>query len=199
MLVHAPDALRRESAGKTLITLARHLAALPPRRLEEPEDALRCTLRTLAKRWQYLDAEAKELTKMIGDLVRRVAPQLLEPFGIGVDTAAEILVVTGDNPERIKSEPAPRQTRGHRSRARRLRRDQRQEPHQPRRPPPAQRGDLPNRHRPHAIPPAHDDYVARRTAEGKTKREIIRCLRRYVIREVYHPLRPTPRTASAAS
>ncbi|MET7497992.1 DUF6233 domain-containing protein [Streptomyces sp900116325] len=36
------------------------------------------------------------------------------------------------------------------------------------------------------------DYVARRTAEGKTKREIIRCLKRYVIREVYHLIRPAP-------
>ncbi|MFD6906494.1 hypothetical protein ACE1N8_32025 [Streptomyces sp. DSM 116494] len=42
-------------------------------------------------------------------------------------------------------------------------------------------------------------YVARRTAEGKTKREIIRCLKRYVIREVYHLLQPAPRAASAAS
>lgn len=41
---------------------------------------------------------------MVNDLVHRAAPQLLEPFGIGVDTAAEILVVVGDNPERIKSE-----------------------------------------------------------------------------------------------
>jgi transposase InsO family protein len=39
------------------------------------------------------------------------------------------------------------------------------------------------------------NYVARRTAEGKTKREIIRCLKRYVIREVYHLLRPAPRRA----
>ena len=43
---------------------------------------------------------------MIGDLVQRAAPQLLEAFGTGVDTAAEILVVTGDNPERIKSDGA---------------------------------------------------------------------------------------------
>ncbi|MDX3764103.1 IS110 family transposase, partial [Streptomyces sp. AK02-04a] len=96
MLVHAPDGLRHETAGKTQIALARHLAGLRPRQLEGPEDALRHALRTLAKRWQYLDAEAKELTKMIDDLVHRAAPQLLEPFGIGVDTAAEILVVVGD-------------------------------------------------------------------------------------------------------
>ncbi|MFD7057308.1 transposase [Streptomyces mirabilis] len=106
MLVHAPDGLRHETAGKTQIALARHLAGLRPRQLEGPEDALRHAMRTLAKRWQYLDAEAKELTKMIDDPVHRAAPQLLEPFGIGVDTAAEILVVVGDNPERIKSEAA---------------------------------------------------------------------------------------------
>ncbi|MFD7438335.1 hypothetical protein [Streptomyces sp. NPDC059861] len=43
------------------------------------------------------------------------------------------------------------------------------------------------------------DYVARRTTEGKTKREIIQCLKRHVIRDVYHLLRPAPRTAFAAS
>ncbi|MET7781174.1 transposase [Streptomyces sp. NPDC005388] len=199
MLVHASDALRRETAGKTQISLARQLAALLPRHLEGPEDALRHTLRTLAKRWQYLDAEAKGLTKMIGDLVQRVAPQLLEPFGIGVDTAAEILVVTGDNPERITSEAAlaklagiaPVSTGsgmtggrhrinhgGHRQLNAAIYRTVivRMRFHQP-----------------------TIDYVLRHTAEGKTKREIIRCLRRYVMREVYHLLRPAPRTASAAS
>jgi transposase len=199
MLVHAPDALRRESTGKTQITLARHLAALRPRRLEEPGDALRHTLRTLAKRWQYLDAEAKDLTKMIGDLVHRAAPQLLEPFGIGVDTAAEILVVTGDNPERIKPEAALAKLAGIA-------------------PVPTGSGMTGGRHRINhgghrqlnaaiyrtvivrmRFHQPTIDYVARRTTEGKTKREIIHCLKRYVIREVCHLLRPAPRTVSAAS
>lgn len=193
MLVHAPDALRRETTGKTQIALARHLAGLRTRGLNGPEDALRHALRALAKRWQYLDSEAKELTKMIGDLVRRAAPQLLEPLGIGVDTAAEILVVVGDNPERIKSEaalaklagisPVPTGSGmtggryrinhgGHRQLNAAIYRTVivRMRFHQP-----------------------TIDYVARRTAEGKTKREIIRCLKRYVIREVYRLLRPTPR------
>lgn len=43
---------------------------------------------------------------MIEELVLRTAPQLVEPFGIGVDTAAEILIVVGDNPGRIRSEAA---------------------------------------------------------------------------------------------
>lgn len=113
---------------------------------------------------------------MIADLVHRAAPQLLEPFGIGVDTAAEILIVTGDNPERIKSEAAlaklagiaPVSTgsgmTGGRHRINRGGHRQvnaaiyrtvivRMRFHQP-----------------------TIDYVARRTAEGKTKREIIRCL-----------------------
>ncbi|MFZ3475640.1 IS110 family transposase [Streptomyces sp. 4.24] len=199
MLVHAPDTLRRETAGKTQITLARQLAALRPRRLEGPEDALRHTLRTLAKRWQYLDAEAKELTKMIGDLVQRAAPQLLEPFGIGVDTAAEILVVAGDNPERIKSEAALAKLAGIA-------------------PVPTGSGMTSGRHRINhgghrqlnaaiyrtvivrmQFHQPTIDYVARRTTEGKTKREIIRCLKRYVIREVYHLLRPAPQTPHTAS
>jgi transposase len=199
MLVHASDALRQKTAGKTQISLARQPAALRPRRLEEPEDALRHTLRTLAERWQYLDAGAEELTRVIGGLVQRVAPQLLEPFGIGVDTAAEILVVTGDNPERITSEAALAKLAGIA-------------------PVPTGSGLTGGRHRINhgghrrlnaAIyrtvivrmrfrQPAID-YVTRRTAEGRTKREIIRCLKRYVIREVCHLLRPAPRTASAAS
>ncbi|GHH55863.1 IS110 family transposase [Streptomyces candidus] len=199
MLVHAPDSLRRETAGKTQISLARHLAALRPQRLEAPEDALRHLLRTLAKRWQYLNAEAKELTQMIGELVERTAPQLLEPFGIGVDTAAEILVVVGDNPGRIKSEAALAKLAGIA-------------------PVPTGSSMTSGRHRINhgghrqlnaAIYRTvivrmrfHQPtiaYVTRRTAEGKTKREIIRCLKRYVIREVYHLIRPAPRALPQAS
>jgi hypothetical protein len=41
-------------------------------------------------------------------------------------------------------------------------------------------------------------YVSRRTAEGKSKRDIIRCLKRYVIREVYHLLKPVSGTGIIA-
>lgn len=198
MLIHAPHALRGETTGKSQIMLARHLAGPRPRGPNGLEDALRHALRALARRWQYLDSEAKELTTMIGDLVRRAAPQLLEPLGVGVDTAAEILVVVGDNPERIKSEaalaklagisPVPTGSDmtggrhrinygGHRQLNAAIYRTVivRMRFHQP-----------------------TIDYVARRTAEGKTQREIIRCLKRYVIREVYRLLRPTPRPSLTA-
>ncbi|HEY0187571.1 MAG TPA: IS110 family transposase [Cellulomonas sp.] len=199
MLVHAPDELRREAARKTQITLARHLAALRPRALQTPEDALRHTLRALARRWQHLDTEANDLTAMIAELVQASAPQLLESFGIGVDTAAEILLVVGDNPERIHSEAALAKLAGIS-------------------PVPTGSGMTSGRHRINhgghrqlnaaiyrtvivrmRFHQPTIDYVARRTTEGKTKREIIRCLKRYVIREVYHLLRPSPRTTLARS
>ena len=199
MIVHASDELRRETATKTPLMLARHLAALRPRALQTPEDALRHSLRSLARRWLALDAEAKEMSTMIADLVGRTAPQLLAQFGIGVDTAAEILIVAGDNPERIKSEAAFAKLAGIS-------------------PIPAGSGMTSGRHRINhgghrqlnaAIYRTvilrmryHQptiDYVTRRTAQGKSKRDIIRCLKRYVIREVYHMIKINPRTGETAS
>ena len=199
MLVHGSDELRRETSRKTQIMLARHLAALRPRVLESPDDALRHSLRSLARRWQQLDTEAKELSAMIEQLVTRTAPQLLEQFGIGVDTAAEILIVVGDNPERIQSEAAFAKLAGIS-------------------PVPTGSGMTSGRHRINhgghrqlnaAIYRTvivrmrfHEPtiaYVARRTAEGKSKREIIRCLKRYVIREVYHLVKIDPSTSEIRS
>lgn len=199
MLVHGSDELRRETSRKTQIMLARHLAALRPRVLESPDDALRHSLRSLARRWQQLDTEAKELSAMIEQLVTRTAPQLLEQFGIGVDTAAEILIVVGDNPERIRSEAAFAKRAGIS-------------------PVPTGSGMTSGRHRINhgghrqlnaAIYRTvivrmrfHEPtiaYVARRTAEGKSKREIIRCLKRYVIREVYHLVKIDPSTSEIRS
>jgi transposase len=199
MLVHARDELRRETNRMTQIKLARHLASLRPRSLDTPEDALRHALRSLARRWQNLDSEAKELSTMIEQLVTRTAPQLLEQFAIGADTAAEILIVTGDNPERIRSEAAFAKLAGIS-------------------PIPTGSGMTSGKHRINhgghrqlnaAIHRTvivrmrfHEPtiaYVARRTAEGKSKREIIRCLKRYVIREVYHLVKANTRTGETGS
>ena len=61
MLVHADDSLRRETSRMSPTKLARHLAALRPRRLETPADSLRHSLRSLARRWQYLDVLGLEV------------------------------------------------------------------------------------------------------------------------------------------
>lgn len=189
LLVHAPDELRQESARMTQIKLARYLANLSAAGLETPGDANGHALRALAQRWLNLDSEASNLTKLIAELVERTAPQLLQAFGIGVDTAAEILIVVGDNSERIRSEAALAKLAGIS-------------------PIPASSGQTTGRYRINhgghrqlnaAIYRTvivrmrfHEPtiaYVARRTAEGKSKRDIIRCLKRYVIREVYKLIR----------
>lgn len=199
VLVHCPDELRAATRRMTPIKLARHLAALRPRRLDSVEDAQRHTLRSLARRWLALDAEAKNLNEQIGVLVRQRAPQLLDRFGVGIDTAAEILIVLGDNPERIRSEAAFAKLAGIS-------------------PVPTGSGMTSGRHRVNhgghrqlnaAIYRTvivrmqfHQptlDYVERRTAEGLSKREIIRCLKRYVIREVYHDVKHRPEAAEIAS
>lgn len=199
VLVHAPEELRQAVTSKSQLQLARHLAALRPRGLDTPDDAARHTLRSLAKRWLYLDAEAGALSKQIKELVARAAPQLLNAFGIGADTAAEILIVVGDNPNRIRSEAALAKLAGVS-------------------PIPASSGQTTGRHRlnrgGHRQLNAalyrtvivrmqfHEPtiaYVARRITEGKTKRDIIRCLKRYVIREVYKLLQPARRTPQLAA
>ena len=199
MLVHSSEDLRRETAKKTQKMVARHCAALRPRGLETPEDANRYALRSIAKRWIALSEETKELEAQIEQLVLQRAPHLLDEFGIGVDTAAEILIVAGDNPERIRSEAAFAKLAGIS-------------------PVPTGSGMTSGKHRinhgGHRQLNAAIDrtvivrtrfheptiaYVARRTAEGKSKRDIIRCLKRYVIREVYYLVKTDPRTGEIMS
>lgn len=199
MIVHGSDEMRRETNKMSRPKLARHLAGTRPRNLDSPDDALRHSVRTLARRWLTLDTEAKELESLLEALVRRTAPQLLEQFGIGVDTAAEILIVVGDNPERIRSEAAFAKLAGIA-------------------PVPTGSGMTSGKHRINhgghrqlnaAIYRTvivrmrfHEPtiaYVARRTAEGRSKRDIIRCLKRYVIREVYHLVKANPTTREIRS
>lgn len=179
--------------------IARHCAALRPRGLDTPDDANRHVLRSIAKRWTALNDEIVALEAQIAQLVLQRAPHLLDEFGIGVDTAAEILIVVGDNPERIKSEAAFAKLAGIS-------------------PVPTGSGMTSGKHRINhgghrqlnaAIYRTvivrmrfHEPtiaYVARRTAEGKSKRDIIRCLKRYVIREVYHLVKTDPKTGEIMS
>lgn len=167
--------------------LAATCAALRPGPITTPSAAAKHAVRALARRWIALDAEVGEHDKIIAALVQQAAPALTQAFGIGVDTAAEILIVVGDNPERIHSQAAFAKLAGVA-------------------PVPASSG-MHQRHRLNrgghrqlnaALYRAvivrmrfHEPtiaYVTRRTAEGKTKREIIRCLKRYLAREIYQIL-----------
>jgi transposase len=201
LLVTAPPELREQLEGLPKMTLIERCAGLRPGPMTTPLAATKHALRALARRWQQLQVEIKEHEEHLAALTRSAAPAMIEAFGIGPDTAAEMLIVAGDNPDRIRSEaawaklcgvcPIPASsgmtTRhrlnrgGHRQANAALYRTVivRMRFHQP-----------------------TIDYVARRTTEGKTKSEIIRCLKRYVAREVWaylhpqrHQLQEAPRAA----
>jgi transposase len=158
------------------------------RNTEKVLASLKLTLRDLARRWKVLDAEIKELSRQIKELVEHVAPDLVQMFGVSTELAGQFLVTAGDNPERIRNEAAFAKLCGVS-------------------PKPASSGKTSGRHRlnrggDRAANSAlyivtivrlrhHEatrDYVARRTAEGLSKREIIRCLKRYIAREVFAAL-----------
>jgi transposase len=145
---------------------------------------LTSTLRLLAKRWLMLAAELKEFDARLEQLTRQSAPHLREQFGVGPQTAATLIAVAGDNPERLRSEAAlaalcgvsPLQASSGKTVRHRLNRG----------------GDRSANNALWTIAmvrmrsePRTRAYVARRTAEGLSAKEIQRCLKRYIIRELY--------------
>jgi transposase len=186
--VTAPDELLNRLRGLSTKELV--AAAARFRLGDDPRDvpaATKFALRSVARRYEALSGEIAELDAHLDRLVAQVAPELVSLLGIGTDHAATLLIVAGDNPKRLRSEASfaslcgvspieassgkvvrHRLNRGGNRDANRalymiclarMRRDRRTQ-----------------------------EYVARRTAEGKSKREIIRCLKRYVAREVYRVL-----------
>jgi transposase len=192
LLVTAPDELReqlRGLPGDRLVTAAAQLEASA--QVATILAASQLALRSVAVRYQQLTAEMRALDQQLGRLVTQAAPALLALPGVGIDTAAALLITAGDNPDRLTSEAAFAHLCGVA-------------------PIPASSGKT-TRHRLHrggnrdanralwvvAMGRLRWDartraYVARRTAQGKTKREIIRCLKRFIAREVYHVLVPIP-------
>ena len=191
LLITAPEPLRGQLRALTRARLLRRLAAVRPQRRRDLE--LRGTLlalRAVAHRVQQLSAEERELAREIETLTRTLAPQLLDQPGVGPLSAAQ-LVISWSHPGRIKSEaafarlagcaPIPAsfgQTIRHRldrSGDRRLNR--------------ALHMILVTRRR---ADPATIAYIQRRTHEGKTSREAIRCLKRYLARNLYRLLENAP-------
>ncbi len=193
--VTAPEKLRQCLRGlstKKLVAVAARFR--PGNNLEDVETATKFALRSVACRYGALSKEIARLDAQLDRLVARAAPQLVCAPAIGTNHAATLLVAAGDNPERLRSEASfaslcgvspieassgrvvrHRLNRGgnrdanralHMICVARMRRDQRTR-----------------------------EYVARRTAEGKSKLEIMRCLKRYIAREVYRGLVPAAGTS----
>jgi transposase len=193
-IVGLPEHLRAPLRGLTDTALFKTCARLRPGVVGPGnlDASLKSALRSLAQQILELGEHEKTLRKQITVLVTATAPQLIEQFGIGFDSAAQLLITFGDNPERITSEgafaalcgvsPIPASS-GQTSRHRLNRGGNRQ----------ANRAL-------HVIVLArlkHDprtiEYRDRRLAQGKTKRDIIRCLKRALAREIYRLLNPKNR------
>ena len=106
VLVNAPGELREQLEPLTKMALIRRCAALLPGPVTDPMTAAKHTLRAIARRWLALDAEIKAHQQVSNRLTTELVPDLVAAFGIGADIAAEMLIVAGDNPERVRSEPA---------------------------------------------------------------------------------------------
>lgn len=187
VLVTAPDDLRDRLEPLTDHALITACAALDSDQVTTPADTARYTLATLARRWLHLHDEIKSHTRHLRRLTTEANPRLVNRFGVGFDTAAEVLIAAGDNPQRIHSEAAlaklfgtaPLPASSGQTTRHRLNRSGNRQANA------ALYRVIITRLRWHQ--PTHD-YVARRTAEGRTKREIIRCLKRYLTREIYQDL-----------
>jgi transposase len=192
-IVSAPDELRDQVRNLTRMQLIRTLAAWRPDTagFRDPDCATRIALKSLARRILELDDEIALLDELIEPLVRELAPQLLERPGIGVEVAGQLLVTAGDNPERLRSEAgfamlcgaAPLPASSGKTQRHRLNRGGDRQANS------ALHMAIVSRLRMHEPTKA---YVARRTAEGHSKLEIIRCLKRYLAREVFFLLKPAP-------
>lgn len=183
----APDELRERLRGVPRRRLAHVAAALRPSGTDPVTYATKLALQTLGRRVLDLDTTTERLDQHLATLVRATAPGLLALEGVGTDTAAILIVAAGDNPQRLRSEAAfahlcgvaPIEASSGKTIRHRL-----------------NRGG--NRQANHALwrivfTRMSSDrrtrvYVTRRLAEGRSKPEIIRVLKRYVAREVYKHL-----------
>jgi transposase len=193
LVVTAPDEIREAFRGLTIHQLVVGSARLRPANPTTAEGATKFALRELARRVLSLDAEIKRINTILAPLVAATAPGLVSRHGIGTDTAAALLVAAGDNPERLHSEAsfahlcgsAPIDASSGLVTRKRLN----------------PRG---NRSANEALwrivlvrmgsDPRTRRYVERRTHQGKSKREIMRCLKRYVAREIFPDLNNLIRT-----
>jgi transposase len=106
VLYSAPDELRQPLLGLKTKALVIACAAMRPGPLTSTTAATKTTLRILARRWQQLQTELDQLDTQLQALVTTAAPTLLALPGVGVDTAGQLLVTAGDNPQRLRSEAA---------------------------------------------------------------------------------------------
>lgn len=190
LVLTAPDELRAAFEPLTTIERAERSARFRPGPVTDPLEATRTAMRSLARRYQSLTVDLDDLRGQLDALTLQANPALRAAKGIGVDVASILLIAAGDNPERLRSEAAfaamcgasPIEASSGRTTRHRL-------------------NPGGNRQANHALwriamtrlasDPATKAYAARRRADATSTKEIIRCLKRYIAREVFGLLTQT--------
>jgi len=104
LLDESPDNLKHQLQNQTILKAMRTAANYRPVDcLDSESQMLKQTLKSLAKRWQQLTGEIKELDQQLDQLINKHWPHLLATKGVGVDVAAKLVVTAGSNPERLKT------------------------------------------------------------------------------------------------
>lgn len=186
LLVTAPPELREPLQGHSRATLLDRCSRLRQRGAETERDALALALRSLARRVRQLQAEAQTLEQELTRRIQTLAPELLARQGIGPISAASLLIAWS-HPGRVRSEAcfarlagtAPIPASSGKTIRHRLDRG----------------GDRRLNRALHTIvltqrriDPQTQTYITRRTSEGKTTREAVRCLKRYLARSLYRQM-----------
>ncbi len=191
LIITAPAPLREQLSNRKSLRGKASICArfrVATSELRDPSQAAKLALKTLARRIQALDQEIAELDRQLEPLVQTAAPRTVKLLGISTGHAGQMLITAGQNIDRLSSEASFAALRGTS-------------------PVPASSGKT-TRHR---LNPGGDRdanralhmiavcrlrycqrtraYAERRTQEGKSKREIIRCLKRYIAREIYTTLK----------
>ena len=182
-----PDCVRAELRSLNVYRMLERAASYRPGTKRDMVSINKLTLRMLARRAIELGEEIKEIDAILKPMVQETAPELWALSGVGTDIASALLVAAGDNPERLRNEAAfahlcgtsPLDASSGKNQRHRLNRG----------------GDRQaNSALWHIVitrmvsDPRTREYIARRTKEGQTKKEAIRCLKRYIVREVYNNL-----------
>jgi transposase len=198
VLVTADPALREALSGLTNTMLIRRCAQLELTTPDDVTSAAIYTLRLLARRILQLSEEIHDLVHRITDTITTHCPTLLTRRGIGPDNAATLLITVGDNPDRLRSEASfaalcgvnPLEASSGKTSRRRLNRggDRQANAALYRITLSRLRWDVQTR-----------NYLARRITEGKTRRETIRCLKRYIAREIYQIITSPPDAEPSAA
>ena len=182
-----PDCIRSELRSLNVYRLLERASSYRPGTKRDLVSINKLTLRMLARRAIELEREVKEIDGILKVMVAETAPELSAISGVGTDIASALLVAAGDNPERLRNEAtfahlcgtSPLDASSGKQQRHRLNRG----------------GDRQaNSALWHIVitrmvsDPRTREYIARRMKEGKTKTEAIRCLKRYIAREVYNYL-----------